>query len=95
MDDSSRHSPPPSRSTSVDSRGDEFDAEASKQKEEDTEVKLSDDEESLVIRMYNLVGDRWHLIAGRIPGRTALEIEQYWNSRCGASKRDAAEVNEA
>jgi len=24
---------------------------------------------------------RWSLIAGRIPGRTAEEIEKYWNSR--------------
>ncbi|KAA8526490.1 hypothetical protein F0562_008307 [Nyssa sinensis] len=31
--------------------------------------------------MYNLVGERWSLIAGRIPGRTAEEIEKYWNSR--------------
>ncbi|WCJ20278.1 MYB-like transcription factor ETC1 [Euphorbia peplus] len=47
--------------------------------------EFSKDEEELVIRMYNLVGERWHLIAGRIPGRTADEIEKYWNSRYSTS----------
>ncbi|CAL1372608.1 unnamed protein product [Linum trigynum] len=49
-------------------------------------IKFSDDEESLIIRMYKLVGERWHLIAGRIPGRTAQEIEKYWNSRYSTSE---------
>ncbi|KAL2495342.1 Triptychon and cpc [Forsythia ovata] len=44
-------------------------------------TELSKDEEALVIRMFNLVGERWSLIAGRIPGRTAEDIEKYWNSR--------------
>lgn len=29
---------------------------------------------------------RWSLIAGRIPGRTAEEIEKYWNSRYSTSE---------
>ncbi|KAH6827100.1 Homeodomain-like superfamily protein [Perilla frutescens var. hirtella] len=49
--------------------------------EEAKTLKFSGDEETLIIRMYNLVGDRWSLIAGRIPGRSAEEIEKYWNSR--------------
>ncbi|XP_021293904.1 MYB-like transcription factor ETC1 isoform X2 [Herrania umbratica] len=49
-------------------------------------LKFSDDEETLIIRMYNLVGERWALIAGRIPGRTAEEIEAYWNTRCSTSE---------
>ncbi|CAL1397750.1 unnamed protein product [Linum trigynum] len=49
-------------------------------------IEFSDDEESLIIRMYNLVGERWHLIAGRIPGRTAQEIQKYWNSRYSTSE---------
>ncbi|OAY25978.1 transcription factor CPC [Manihot esculenta] len=48
---------------------------------EEKTLEFSEDEEALVIRMYNLVGKRWSLIAGRIPGRTAEEIEKYWNSR--------------
>ncbi|KAH7861951.1 hypothetical protein Vadar_032992 [Vaccinium darrowii] len=61
-----------SKDTSVDSRGDDS---------QDSELQFSDDEETLIIRMFNLVGERWSLIAGRIPGRTAEEIEKYWNSR--------------
>ncbi|KAK2644412.1 hypothetical protein Ddye_019607 [Dipteronia dyeriana] len=41
---------------------------------------FSEDEETLIRRMYDLLGKRWHLIAGRIPGRTAEEIEKYWNT---------------
>ncbi|KAL5730747.1 hypothetical protein ACHQM5_003539 [Ranunculus cassubicifolius] len=43
--------------------------------------ELSEDEEALVDRMFNLVGERWHLIAGRIPGRTPEQIRMYWTSR--------------
>ncbi|KHN25779.1 Transcription factor CPC, partial [Glycine soja] len=48
-------------------------------------VEFSEDEETLIIRMYKLVGERWSLIAGRIPGRTAEEIEKYWTSRFSGS----------
>ncbi|KAJ8761896.1 hypothetical protein K2173_005607 [Erythroxylum novogranatense] len=48
--------------------------------------EFSEDEENLIIRMYNLVGERWALIAGRIPGRTSEEIEKYWNSRYSTSE---------
>ncbi|PON85346.1 GAMYB transcription factor [Trema orientale] len=48
----------------------------------EVEVQFSEDEETLIIRMYNLVGERWSLIAGRIPGRTAEQIEKYWHSTC-------------
>lgn len=46
-----------------------------------SKLQFSEDEETLIQRMYNLVGERWTLIAGRIPGRTAEEIEKYWTSR--------------
>ncbi|QCE09563.1 transcription factor CPC-like [Vigna unguiculata] len=49
-------------------------------------VEFSEDEETLIIRMYKLVGKRWSLIAGRIPGRTADEIEKYWTSRLSSSR---------
>ncbi|KAH1143993.1 hypothetical protein GYH30_034287 [Glycine max] len=50
-----------------------------------SKVEFSEDEETLIIRMYKLVGERWSLIAGRIPGRTAEEIEKYWTSRFSGS----------
>ncbi|KAL7250297.1 hypothetical protein ACSBR1_012325 [Camellia fascicularis] len=59
--------------SSVDSRAEDT--------SQDSKPKFSEDEETLITRMYNLVGQRWSLIAGRIPGRTAEEIEKYWTSR--------------
>ncbi|XP_059276968.1 transcription factor CPC-like [Lycium ferocissimum] len=54
--------------------------------EETSKLEFSEDEEILVTKMFNLVGERWSLIAGRIPGRTAEEIEKYWNSRHSTSQ---------
>ncbi|XP_059451912.1 transcription factor CPC-like [Corylus avellana] len=51
----------------------------------DSKLEFSEDEETLITRMYNLVGERWSLIAGRIPGRTAEEIKKYWTSRYSTS----------
>ncbi|KAB1215321.1 Transcription factor CPC [Morella rubra] len=51
-----------------------------------SKLQFSEDEEMLIIIMFNLVGERWSLIAGRIPGRTAEEIEKYWNSRHSTSE---------
>ncbi|KAK4277304.1 hypothetical protein QN277_015321 [Acacia crassicarpa] len=41
---------------------------------------ITRDEEDLIIRLHKLLGNRWSLIAGRIPGRTDNEIKNYWNT---------------
>ncbi|EOA34680.1 hypothetical protein CARUB_v10022245mg [Capsella rubella] len=42
--------------------------------------KLSTDEVDLLIRLHKLLGNRWSLIAGRLPGRTANDVKNYWNT---------------
>lgn len=41
---------------------------------------ISQDEEDLIVRLHRLLGNRWSLIAGRLPGRTDNEIKNYWNT---------------
>ncbi|GMI75938.1 hypothetical protein HRI_001263100 [Hibiscus trionum] len=41
---------------------------------------ITPDEQDLIIRLHSLLGNRWSLIAGRLPGRTDNEIKNYWNT---------------
>ncbi|XP_073154015.1 transcription factor MYB114-like [Henckelia pumila] len=41
---------------------------------------FSADEVDLLARLHKLLGNRWSLIAGRIPGRTANDVKNFWNS---------------
>ncbi|XP_040375830.1 transcription repressor MYB5-like [Oryza brachyantha] len=41
---------------------------------------ITGDEEDLILRLHRLLGNRWSLIAGRLPGRTDNEIKNYWNT---------------
>ncbi|KAF5479994.1 hypothetical protein F2P56_000772 [Juglans regia] len=38
------------------------------------------DEVDLMIRLHKLLGNRWSLIAGRLPGRTPNDVKNYWNT---------------
>ncbi|CAA7395376.1 unnamed protein product [Spirodela intermedia] len=42
--------------------------------------QIAPDEEDLILRLHRLLGNRWSLIAGRLPGRTDNEIKNYWNT---------------
>ncbi|XP_059454369.1 transcription factor MYB123-like [Corylus avellana] len=53
---------------------------------------ISNDEEELIVRLHNLLGNRWSLIAGRIPGRTDNEIKNYWNTTL-AKKAKAQKIH--
>ncbi|KAL5065809.1 hypothetical protein RYX36_027546 [Vicia faba] len=54
---------------------------------------ISSDEEELIIRLHKLLGNRWSLIAGRLPGRTDNEIKNYWNTNLGKKVKDLNQQN--
>nr|AQP25673.1 MYB transcription factor [Allium cepa] len=41
---------------------------------------FTEDEDDLIIKLHSLLGNKWSLIAGRLPGRTDNEIKNYWNT---------------
>ncbi|KAL9690500.1 hypothetical protein QQ045_010900 [Rhodiola kirilowii] len=45
------------------------------------------DEDDLLIKLHNLLGNRWALIAGRLPGRTDNEIKNYWKTTLSKKKQ--------
>ncbi|OIV90241.1 hypothetical protein TanjilG_01437 [Lupinus angustifolius] len=42
--------------------------------------EFTQDEVDLMLRLHKLLGNRWSLIAGRLPGRTPNDLKNYWNT---------------
>ncbi|KAE8682227.1 MYB330 protein [Hibiscus syriacus] len=41
---------------------------------------FTEQEDDLIIQVHSLLGNKWSLIAARLPGRTDNEIKNYWNT---------------
>ncbi|CAH1417405.1 unnamed protein product [Lactuca virosa] len=52
---------------------------------------FGEDEVDLMLRLHKLLGNRWSLIAGRIPGRTANDVKNYWNTHLPSNSKQKKE----
>ncbi|KAL5102064.1 hypothetical protein RYX36_006391 [Vicia faba] len=41
---------------------------------------FKEDEVDMILRLHKLLGNRWALIAARLPGRTANDVMNYWHT---------------
>ncbi|XP_068336077.1 transcription factor MYB1-like [Pyrus communis] len=48
---------------------------------------FKEDEVDLILRLHRLLGNRWSLIARRLPGRTANDVKNYWYTRLRIDSR--------
>ncbi|KAL4568847.1 hypothetical protein LXL04_024464 [Taraxacum kok-saghyz] len=53
---------------------------------------FGEDEVDLILRLHKLLGNRWSLIAGRIPGRTANDVKNYWNTYLRLSSKQQKKI---
>ncbi|XP_047940913.1 transcription factor MYB10-like [Salvia hispanica] len=48
---------------------------------------FSKEEEDLVIKLHDQIGNKWSAIAAELPGRTDNDIKNFWNTRVARRKR--------
>ncbi|KAL0461937.1 UNVERIFIED_CONTAM: Transcription factor [Sesamum latifolium] len=53
--------------------------------------QFTTDEVDLIVRLHKLLGNRWSLIAGRLPGRTANDVKNFWNGHIEKTGRAKVE----
>ncbi|KAL8044726.1 hypothetical protein ABFX02_08G064500 [Erythranthe guttata] len=51
---------------------------------------FNQDEVDLIVRLHKLLGNRWTFIAGRVPGRTANDIKNFWKTHFEKQSATAA-----
>ncbi|XP_010474138.1 PREDICTED: transcription factor MYB114-like [Camelina sativa] len=49
--------------------------------------EFTSEEVDLLLRLHKLLGNRWSLIAGRLPGRTGNDVKNYWNTNLAKKKK--------
>ncbi|KAI9100321.1 hypothetical protein K1719_024539 [Acacia pycnantha] len=57
-------------------------------------TSFTEDEVDMIRRFHKLLGNRWSLIAGRLPGRTANDLKNFWhtNMRNRKEKEESQET---
>ncbi|XP_071694420.1 transcription repressor MYB4-like [Rutidosis leptorrhynchoides] len=46
-----------------------------------THESFTPQEEELIIKLHSAIGSRWPIIAQQLPGRTDIDVKNYWNTK--------------
>ncbi|XP_028769849.1 transcription factor MYB114-like [Neltuma alba] len=56
---------------------------------------FNEDEVDMIRRFHKLLGNRWSLIAGRLPGRTANDVKNFWHTNMRNRKKEETQETKA